>query len=76
VRASFGEALRAARRRRLLSQEELADTIGLHRTYISMIERDRLEPRLDTLVKLCRGLGISPAEAISWYVAASGKRSR
>ena len=58
------------RRRRELSQEELADAAGLHRTHISLIERGLREPSLDTLVKLCRGLGVSPAEALMWHVAA------
>ena len=67
---TFGEAVRAMRRRRGLSQEELADAAGLHRTHISLIERGLREPSLDTLVKLCRGLGVSPAEALMWYVEA------
>jgi transcriptional regulator with XRE-family HTH domain len=52
-----------------MSQDDLADATGLHRTYISMLERDLREPTLDTLVKLCRGLGVAPEEAILWACA-------
>jgi transcriptional regulator with XRE-family HTH domain len=40
---------------------------GLHRTHVSLIERGLREPTLDTLVKLCRGLGVTPAQAILWH---------
>ena len=67
---TFGEAVRTMRRRRELSQEQLADAAGLHRTHISLIERGLREPSLETLVKLCRGLRVSPGEALMWHVAA------
>jgi transcriptional regulator with XRE-family HTH domain len=66
--AAFGKALQATRKRRGLSQEQLATTTGLHRTHISLLERGLREPSLDTLVKLCRAIEVSPAEAITWYV--------
>jgi transcriptional regulator with XRE-family HTH domain len=64
---SFGEALRDARRRRKMSQDQFATATGLRRTHISLIERGLREPRLDTLVKLSRGLGIPPTDMITWY---------
>ena len=35
----FGERVREMRKEKGISQEELADKAGLHRTYIGMIER-------------------------------------
>ena len=35
----FGEKIRGLRKARGISQEELAEMAGLHRTYIGMIER-------------------------------------
>lgn len=64
----FGNALQAARKQRQLSQDQLAKATGLHRTHISLLERGRREPSLETLVKLCRALNVSPAEAITWHV--------
>ncbi|MGD1055867.1 MAG: helix-turn-helix transcriptional regulator [Solirubrobacteraceae bacterium] len=64
----FGKSLQAARKQRDLSQDQLAMAAGLHRTHISLLERGRREPSLDTLVRLCRALQMSPAEAITWHV--------
>lgn len=37
----FGENVRKYRNKLEISQEELADRAGLHRTYIGMIEREK-----------------------------------
>lgn len=61
----------AARRKAGLTQEELADRCGLHRTEISLLERGGREPRLGTLVKLAEALGIPPGQlcaGIAWDV--------
>ena len=52
----FAANLRARRIRLGLSQEALADLCGLHRTEISLLERRKRSPRLDTIVGLSRGL--------------------
>lgn len=64
ARAQFAANLRAARKARGLSQEALGDLIDLHRTEISLLERGGRDPRLDTLVKLARGLEIASAELL------------
>jgi transcriptional regulator with XRE-family HTH domain len=56
----FAANLRAARQRAGLSQEELGYRSGLHRTEVSLLERAGREPRLTTLVRLARPLGIKP----------------
>jgi transcriptional regulator with XRE-family HTH domain len=52
----FAANLCAQRTRLGLSQEALADLSGLHRTEISLLERRKRSPRLDTIVGLARGL--------------------
>jgi transcriptional regulator with XRE-family HTH domain len=42
-----------------LSQEALAELCDLHRTEISLLERRKRSPRLDTIVNLTRGLQLS-----------------
>jgi transcriptional regulator with XRE-family HTH domain len=57
--AQFAANLRLHRKRRGLSQEALAHLCGLHRTEISLLERSKRSPRLDTIVNLTRGLELS-----------------
>jgi transcriptional regulator with XRE-family HTH domain len=63
-RRQFGKNLAAARKRASLSQEELGFRAGVHRTEVSLIERGKREPRLETLLKLSRGLDVMPATLI------------
>ena len=61
----FAKNLRAARRRLGFSQEDLAERCRLHATEISRLERAVREPRLSTIVRLARGLDISPGELLA-----------
>ncbi|HET9185420.1 MAG TPA: helix-turn-helix transcriptional regulator [Solirubrobacterales bacterium] len=63
-RQRFGMNLATERRKAGLSQEDLAFRADLHRTEVSLIERGLREPRLETLLKLSRGLGVMPATLI------------
>jgi transcriptional regulator with XRE-family HTH domain len=65
VREQFAANLRRHRTRAGLSQEALADVCDLHRTEISLLERCKRSPRLETIVILSRGLELSsPAELL------------
>src|SRR5436305_13407082 len=61
VKWSFATVLRACRDRLGISQEELAGRAGLHRTYVSDIERGARNPSLESIDKLARALKISVA---------------
>jgi transcriptional regulator with XRE-family HTH domain len=62
----FALNLRNARDRAGLSQEALAEECDLHRTEISLLERCKRSPRLETIVILARGLGLSsPGELLA-----------
>lgn len=43
-----------------LSQEALADLAGLHRTYISAIERERRNISIDNIENIAAALNIEP----------------
>ena len=58
VTAKFGEKLRKLRKERGVSQEELAARAGLHRTYVSSVERGERNVSLETIDKLARALGL------------------
>jgi transcriptional regulator with XRE-family HTH domain len=59
VRQQFAANLRSLRDEAGLSQEALADICDLHRTEISLLERCKRSPRLETVVILSRGLELS-----------------
>jgi transcriptional regulator with XRE-family HTH domain len=48
-----------------LSQEDLADLTGLHRTAISLLERGERAPRLVTLFVIAGALKVPPGNLIS-----------
>lgn len=52
--------VRVARAEQRISQEELAKRCGIHRNYISAIERCECNITLETLWKLSLGLGKKP----------------
>ena len=54
----FSKLLREARIASGMSQEQLANQAGVHRTHISLIERSRRSVRLETLERLARALDI------------------
>jgi transcriptional regulator with XRE-family HTH domain len=55
----FAENLRMERKRLGLSQEELADIAGLHRTYVGSIERGERNVSIDNMEALANGLKVS-----------------
>jgi len=56
--ARFGEVVREVRTRRGLSQEKLAELANLDRTFVSMIERGKRRPTLETAKRLAGALNI------------------
>jgi transcriptional regulator with XRE-family HTH domain len=63
---ALGEAIRA-RRDEIdgLSQEGLADRAGMHRTYVSEIERGLRNPSYRNLVKLAAALEVPLSELVA-----------
>ncbi len=59
INSIFGISVRAKRSQLGISQEELADRAGLHRTYISDVERGSRNPSLASIEKLARALELS-----------------
>lgn len=61
-RRVFGERIRTLRQNRGLSQERLAELAGVHRTYLSSLERGERNVSLDNIYAIAEALGVSPAE--------------
>ena len=58
IARSFGHRVRELRRVQGISQEELADRAGLHRTYIGGIERGERNPSLKNIAIIAKVLSI------------------
>lgn len=55
----FGNKIREERLKKGYSQEELASKVGLHRTYIGMIERAEKNITLENIEKISKALEVS-----------------
>ena len=62
---TFGKRIRALRKERGLSQEQLAELTGFHRNYIGMIERGERNPALVNIEILAQAFDRSLAELLS-----------
>lgn len=62
IRARFGAHLRAIRTKRGRSQEALGLDAGLHRTFVSMIERGERNVTIATIEKLAKALKCKMAD--------------
>ncbi len=60
----IGEKLRETRKRRLLTQQQLAERSGVGIATIIRIERNQVEPRGSTIRKLAEALGVNPHELV------------
>lgn len=65
LRAILAENVRSFRKQHGYSQEALADSCELHRTYIGSIERGERNVSLSTLEVLARVLGVSVPELLT-----------
>ncbi len=59
----FGSRVRAERERLGVSQEELADRAGMHRTYVGGVERGERNLGLLNVVRIAKALGL-PASTL------------
>lgn len=64
IKKRFGLNLRNLREQKGWSQEKLAEKSGLHRTYISGLERGIRNPTIDILQEIANALGVSPSDLL------------
>ena len=62
MRTVLGQQLRKIRTEKNISQEELAFRSGLHRTYISSVERGKRNVSIVNIKKIADALGVSVME--------------
>ncbi|RNF35311.1 helix-turn-helix domain-containing protein [Paracoccus methylarcula] len=64
IREIFAHNLRALRKTKGLSQEELAHEAGLDRTYISSLERQIYGASIDVVDRIAKGLAVEAADLL------------
>lgn len=62
IRKLYGERLKAFRKKKGLSQEDLGFKSSLHRTYISEVERGRRNISIMNIAKIAKALDLSIKE--------------
>lgn len=60
----FGLEVKRRRLESQLSQEDFAELSGLHRTYVSGIERGDRNPTLDIVFRIARALQCQPSDLL------------
>ncbi len=61
----FGQNVRELRKNLSLTQEQLAEVCERHPIYISELERGIKSPSLDSILRICRALKISPGDLMN-----------
>lgn len=62
IKVRFGRNVRVLRGLANLSQDEFADRVGVHRTYMSGIERGVRAPTIIVVEKIAEALGVEPGD--------------
>ncbi|MCA1049383.1 helix-turn-helix transcriptional regulator [Priestia aryabhattai] len=64
IEQAFGIVIKKYRLERSISQENLAFGAGLDRTFISLLERGKRKPTINTLFAISRALEVMPHKII------------
>jgi transcriptional regulator with XRE-family HTH domain len=76
ISRAFGTVVRKRREGSGLSQEKLADLAGIHRTYISSIERGKVRLGLDVAKKVADALRVPLSDLIAQAEREKGPHRR
>jgi transcriptional regulator with XRE-family HTH domain len=61
----LGRNLRVLRKTKGMSQEEFADALDIHRTYVGGLERGERNVTLKTVERIADALGIEPSDLLA-----------
>ncbi|MEI7689827.1 MAG: helix-turn-helix transcriptional regulator [Candidatus Saccharibacteria bacterium] len=64
---NFGSRLSLIRKQKGITQEKLADKVGLHRTYIGFIEQGKRNPSIANINKVAKALDINLSELFKTF---------
>ena len=60
----IGRSVREQRVRRFMTQEQLAQAAGISARQLVRIEKNKVEPRFSTILKLAKAFGMEPSELV------------
>lgn len=60
----IGRSVKQQRVRAFMTQEQLAKAAGISPRQLVRIERNEVEPRFSTILKLGKALGVDPSELV------------
>jgi transcriptional regulator with XRE-family HTH domain len=63
-RTKFGERMYIERRRKKLSQQKMADILGVSRATLSSYENGKFDMNIDSFSKFCNEVGKKPNEIL------------
>jgi transcriptional regulator with XRE-family HTH domain len=66
--SDFGRLIEGERKRLDLTQEEVAQEVGIHRTYYGKIEAGSRDIPFVTALRICKVLKIDPSDFIKNYM--------
>ncbi|KUR76978.1 helix-turn-helix domain-containing protein [Novosphingobium sp. Fuku2-ISO-50] len=64
IRHRFAKNVRRLRRANDISQDAFADMVGVHRTYVSDIERVKRNPSITVVDQFAKALGVTPGSLL------------
>jgi len=67
IKKQLGQKVKDLRLRAGYSQEELAGKAGLHRTYMSDIERGERNVSVENIKKIADALNVDPSELLKFH---------
>jgi transcriptional regulator with XRE-family HTH domain len=65
ARTRLAQHLRSLRASQAISQEELAERAGLHRTYVGSVERRERNVSIDNVERLAQALGVDLSDLLA-----------
>lgn len=64
LQRTVGQNIREIRQNRFLSQEQFAEQLGVHRTYLGGVERGERNLTLQTVERIAAQLGVAPQDLL------------
>lgn len=61
----FGERVRERRQKQSVTQEQLGDRAGLHRTFVGHVEQGATNVTLRSILQLADALDVDPADLVA-----------